>query len=64
LDSIRSRVRRRGGKGVWRQAEDCLGGSNATFTETAKATRKKKDIKLAVVDMYIIIDKGISKFYD
>lgn len=36
----------------------------STFTETAKATKKKKEIKLVGVDMYIITDKGIPKFED
>ena len=35
-----------------------------TFTETAKATKKKRDIKLVGIDMYIITDKGIPKFED
>lgn len=35
-----------------------------TFTEIAKATKKKREIKLVGVDMYIITDKGIPKFDD
>lgn len=35
-----------------------------TFSETAKATRKKKDVKLVGVDMYIITEEGIPKFTD
>ncbi len=35
-----------------------------TFTQEAIATKKKKDIKLVGVDVYIITDKGIPKFAD
>jgi hypothetical protein len=35
-----------------------------TLTEVAKATKKKKDIKLVGVDMYIITEEGIPKFDD
>ncbi len=35
-----------------------------TFTQEAIATKKKKDIKLVGVDMYIITDRGIPKFPD
>lgn len=35
-----------------------------TFTETAKATKKQREIKLVGVDMYIITEKGIPKFDD
>ena len=35
-----------------------------TFTEAAKATRKKKDVKLVGVDMYLITEQGTPKFMD
>jgi hypothetical protein len=35
-----------------------------TVTEIAKATKKKKDIKLVGVDMYLITEEGIPKFMD
>ena len=35
-----------------------------TFTEIAKATKKKREIKLVGVDMYIITEKGTPKFDD
>jgi hypothetical protein len=35
-----------------------------TYTQTAIATKKKKDIKLVGADLYIITDKGIPKFID
>ncbi|HMU28852.1 MAG: isocitrate dehydrogenase [Nitrospira sp.] len=35
-----------------------------TFSEAAKATRKKKVIKLVGVDMYIVTEEGIPKFPD
>ena len=35
-----------------------------TFTETAKSTKKQREIKLVGVDMYIITEKGIPKFDD
>ena len=33
-----------------------------TFTEKAIATRKKKDIKLVGLDLYLVTDKGIPNF--
>ena len=33
-----------------------------TFTETAKATKKKREVKLVGIDMYIITEEGIPKF--
>lgn len=35
-----------------------------TFSDVAKATRKKKVIKLVGVDMYIVTEEGIPKFPD
>jgi hypothetical protein len=35
-----------------------------TFTEIARATKKKREIKLVGVDMYIITEKGTPKFDD
>ena len=35
-----------------------------TLTETAKATKKKREIKLVGIDMYIITEEGIPKFDD
>lgn len=34
------------------------------FTQEALATKKKKDIKLVGVDVYVITDQGIPKFQD
>ena len=35
-----------------------------TLTETAIATKKKREIKLVGIDMYLITEKGIPKFDD
>ncbi len=35
-----------------------------TFSEAAKSTKKKKEIRLVGVDMYIITEKGIPNFLD
>ena len=35
-----------------------------TLTDIAKATKKKREIKLVGIDMYLITEKGIPKFDD
>lgn len=35
-----------------------------TCTDIAKATKKKREIKLVGIDMYLITEKGIPKFDD
>lgn len=35
-----------------------------TLTETAKATKKKREIKLVGVDVYVITEEGIPTFED